>query len=161
MITLLLAGLFTAAVVEWLLVGVLRFRAGLPLVIIAAIHIVLVLIANAVGVQPAGNALRKNVYGVARISATTAAWLAPLAVYLQATSIWAIPLASMIAARVVILIRFFEPETASAANPRARRFFYAALCMEGAAGMAAIGEINLAASLVSVATAMTAWYVTA
>src|SRR5262245_21084954 len=86
----LLAGLISAAGMAWLLVSILRAPAGLPVALVAAIHVLLIAAANALGVNAACGALHRNSHGLSWRMAGTATWLAPLAVYLDTGSPFAI-----------------------------------------------------------------------
>ena len=93
----LFAGLLSAAGMAWLLVSILRTPAGLPIAVVAALHVLLVGAANALGVNAACSALHRNSNGLSWRMAGTATWFAPFAAYLHTGSPFAIPLAVIIA----------------------------------------------------------------
>ena len=97
----LLAGLISAAGMAWLLVSILRSPAGLPIALVAAIHVLLIAVANALGVNAACGTLHQNSNGLAWRMAGTATWFAPLAVYLDTGSPFAIPIAVIVATLAV------------------------------------------------------------
>ena len=100
-----LVGFLSAAGMAWLLVLTHRYDNLLPLFVSAAIHVALTVGANALGVHIAGYLLFRNVTGAARLSASAAACLAPLAVYMKSGSLLAIPLAGVVASLVTSVLR--------------------------------------------------------
>jgi len=92
----LFAGLISAAGMAWLLVSIFRAPAGLPIALVAVIHVLLIAAANAVGVNAACGALHRDSSGLPWRMAGTATWFAPLAAYLHSGSPFAIPIAVII-----------------------------------------------------------------
>ena len=97
----LFAGLLAAAAMAWLLVSIFRAPAGLPIAVVAAIHVLLIAAANALGVNAACGALHRNSPGLSWRMAGTATWFAPLTVYLDSGSPFAIPIAVIVATSAV------------------------------------------------------------
>jgi hypothetical protein len=102
---ILLTGFAASAVAEWLLLSIAEFRSGLPIVLIAALHMTFVMGANAAGMHVAANVLRRDIDSLAGHSKATAAWIAPLVVYVVAKSVWAVPFAAFVTFLAVALIR--------------------------------------------------------
>src|SRR5262245_45413424 len=92
----LFAGLLAAAATAGFLVSGGRVTGGLPIALVAAIHVVLIATANALGVNAACGALHRNSNGLSWRMAGTATWFAPLAVYLDTGSPFAIPVAVIV-----------------------------------------------------------------
>src|SRR5689334_14721119 len=99
------AGYVTAAAVAWILVSLLPLPAGLPLIVVAAIHIFLVIGGNALGIRVVGTVMHVDVEGLARCSTSAAAWLAPLAVYTTAGSVFAVPMTAIVVIDAVAVFR--------------------------------------------------------
>jgi hypothetical protein len=97
----LFAGLLAAAAMAWLLVSIFRAPAGLPIALVAAIHVLLIAAANALAVNATCGALHRNSHGLSWRMAGTATWFAPLAVYLDTGSPFAIPIAVILATSAV------------------------------------------------------------
>jgi len=169
----LLAGLLTAAGTATILVEFVHFPPGWPLPLVAVIYIALIIGANALGINIAGAVLHGRVEGAARITAATAAWLAPLAVYLEAGSFFAIPVAAMIAAMTVVLFRnpviptdctyhddpifhLLEPPPQS----RLQSLVCAALLFQSSMATAAAGVLWLAVVSAAGASCIVTWHVT-
>src|SRR6478672_2798379 len=98
-------GLAVSSVTATLLVTILRLPENIPLFVTALIYILLITGANVLGIHTASNIVRRNIDGLARRSAATAVWIAPLAVYLRASSVLAIPLAVIASVRVIWLFK--------------------------------------------------------
>src|SRR5437870_9566720 len=94
----LLGGFATAAATAWILVSILRLPAGLPSIAVAVIHIVLIAAASVLGIHVVRKFLQCEINGIENHSAAVAAWLAPLAVYWESGSTYAIPMAAVFAA---------------------------------------------------------------
>src|SRR5262245_10903002 len=92
-----LAGLLSPAGMAWLLVSIFRAPAGIPIALVAAIHVLFIAVANAVGVNAACGALHRNSNSLPWRMAGTATWFAPLAAYLDSGSPFTIPIAVIIA----------------------------------------------------------------
>jgi hypothetical protein len=97
----LFAGLISAAGMAVLLVSIFRPPAGIPIALVAAIHVVLIAAANALGVNALCGVLHRNSSGLSWRMAGTATWFAPLAAYLDSGSAFAIPIAVIIATLTV------------------------------------------------------------
>src|SRR5262245_26736974 len=93
----LFAGLIAAAGMAWLLVSIFRAPAGIPIALVATIHVLLIAAATALGVNAACGALQQNSNGLSWRMAGTATWFAPLAAYLDSGSPFAIPIVVIIA----------------------------------------------------------------
>jgi hypothetical protein len=171
MTLLILTGWAAAAALEWILLVVLHLSSGLPLLVLAAIHITLVIAANAIGIAAAAHVLRRDGYGVSVRSRAAAAWLAPLGVYWTAGSVFAVPLAAYVTYSLAVTIGSFQ-ETGAASHPGtdhgsspamfselpARKlstalwFFACGACLQAAVATAVVRQIGLAMLLVSGAT---------
>ena len=110
MTILFLSGIAASALIEWALLSLLHFRSGLPVVLIAAIHVALVIIANAAGIRAAASVLRRENAEVGARSRAVALWIPPLVVYFVADSTWAVPLAAFFAFTMVTLMRSIKKE---------------------------------------------------
>jgi len=173
----MLAGILSAACTSALLVSIFRLPPDLPLIVVAAIHILLVVGAHALGVQAAGGIFRLDVDGLAWRSGSTAALIAPLSVYLQAGSIYAIPMAAVTAVYIVMLFRASNSpwEDKSEWKPavgsdlfqfppppsivRLLPFAGAALCIQASLAAGAAGAVSVGTAFVSVGTVIIAWHV--
>src|SRR4051812_14976415 len=75
-------GLIASGFTAFLLVTLFKTPKGFPLLLTAVIYILLIIGANTSAIHAAGGILRRNVHGIALRTGATAAWLAPLAVYM-------------------------------------------------------------------------------
>jgi hypothetical protein len=177
MTVLAVAGWAAAAVLEWTLLVVLHLWSGLPLLILAGIHITLAIAANAIGIAIAAHLLRIDAYGVAERSRMVAAWFAPLGVYWTAGSVFALPLAAYVTYRIATTIGSFRKvriESHTRKDPDsfltmfselpARKisaalwFFACGVCIQAALATAVARLIGLAILLVSGGTAIAAFF---
>jgi hypothetical protein len=172
-----LAGLLSAAVVARILVTTHRYNSFLPLFVLAAVHIALTVVANAIGVRVAGYLLFRNVAGVSRLSTPAAAWMAPLAVHMKSGSQLAIPLAGVVAVfatsvlRHVIEIPDERGKVAARSAGRSEIFHLlptpspyrlfslvgAAMCAEAALVEGAGGKHAVAIAFISLGSGIVAW----
>jgi hypothetical protein len=173
---LLFAGLLAAAAMAWLLVSIFRAPAGLPIALVAAIQVLLIAAANALGVNAACGALHRNSHGLSWRLAGTATWFAPLALYLNTGSPFAIPIAVIVATLAVPHFRKSSApvETATLVpgrfdldhvfRPLPRESMSRLLVLAGAAasmevGIAggAAGETALGVAFVAVGAVLVSW----
>jgi hypothetical protein len=172
-----LAGLLSAAVMARILVSTHRYNSFVPLFVLAAVHIALTVVANAIGVRVAGYLLFRNVAGVSRLSTPAAAWLAPLAVYMKSGSVLAIPLAGVVAVFATSVLRHVVDLSDERGNVAARstglsEIFHllptpspyrllslvgAAMCAEAALVEGTGGKQAVAIALLSLGSGIVAW----
>jgi len=81
------------------------------MIVIAAAHIVLVAGSNILSIRVAGALSGWNLQSFERDSAAVSVWLAPVAVYLAAGSLYAIPMAAVFAAQAAWMFRAFRQPT--------------------------------------------------
>jgi hypothetical protein len=175
-IVAVLAGLTTAAAVAWLLIAVLRFPEGMPLFVVAAVHVALIVGGNALGTRVAARLCDYNGSIVDADTLAAAAWLGPLAVYLAGGSAFAVPMAAVLAAEAVASCRaviapvepsvpryprelFHPPPPASMA--KLLSLVFAAWCIEISLAGTAAGATAVAIALVAAGVAIIAWHVAA
>jgi hypothetical protein len=172
-----LAGFLCAAVVARLLVSTHRYNSFVPLIALAAIHIALTVTANVMGVRMAGYLLYRNATGVSRLSTSTAAWLAPLAVSMKSGSPLAIPVAAVVAVFATLAMRQvidLHRERGRVSSRAARSdeifhllptpspfrllsFFGAAICAEAAFVEGTSGKQTIAIAVISLGAGIVAW----
>src|SRR5689334_14850103 len=105
---IVIIGLVVSAFTATLLITILRLPENIPLYLTALLYILLIAGSNALGIHTAANLLRRNIDGLSCRSAATAVWIAPLAVYLRAYSLLAIPLAVIASVRLIWLFKSLE-----------------------------------------------------
>jgi hypothetical protein len=169
-----LAGILSSVLMAELLVSLVRWS-GLPLFLTAVLYTAGIVAANAMGVAAAGGILRIGVDGISWRTATTAAWIAPLAVYVRAGSIWAIPLSVVIAVKTARWLRDDERVVAgntSDSNPEREMFSFpppppmsrllalvgAAFCVQGTIATGAAHIAGAASIFASAASGIIGWH---
>jgi hypothetical protein len=172
----LLAGLMAAAAVAWLLIAVVRLPAGTPLFVVAAVHVALIVAGNALGIGIAAGLLDYNDRVADPDTLAAAAWLGPLAVYLAGGSVFAVPMAAVLAAEIVTSCRAVIAPVEETVAGYSRELFrlpapapitklwslvFAAWCIEMSLAGTAAGATAIAMAFIAGGAAIIAWHVAA